>query len=376
MSELTASEKRALKKKDKLEKVTAFLKGGSGEPQIDEQEYEISFIKAMNWYGAYEEWKVLRKWAETYVKKHRKDAIKYVSMAWDIELKHIAIVARLTDRGQYVSPGHIKFVDEKITHLVTKYSQVKAEEPKEEKKLVSVIDKIYEAANTHAEVVDLEIDKFIIGKKSDFSMKNYLLSNGISGAVAKKIAEQFVSLATELELAVQGKDDQLTEGYSNFSPFQLRKFKEFVNGIISDCTQQVVRAKAERAPRKRKEKPAAVLVARMKYLKEHKEGTVDLKSINPANIIGANELWVYSPENRRVYVYRGLDGGKLSVRGTTITNFDTSNSETRMLRKPEEFFKNLQIAKRVLSNKFKDLTTKPSIPNGRINDKMILLGVF
>jgi len=72
---------------------------------------------------------------------------------------------------------------------------------------------------------------------------------------------------------------------------------EFVDNIIADCNQMVQTAKANRAPRKRKEVPAGKQVAKMKYLKDFAE--LNLKSVNPASIIGSTEaglqwakLWV------------------------------------------------------------------------------------
>ena len=46
------------------------------------------------------------------------------------------------------------------------------------------------------------------------------------------------------------------------------------------------------------------------------------------------------------------------------------------LRKPEEFFKGLSMGKRALNGAIKKLTTKPTTPNGRINEECVLLGAF
>ena len=46
------------------------------------------------------------------------------------------------------------------------------------------------------------------------------------------------------------------------------------------------------------------------------------------------------------------------------------------LRKPEEFFKGLSMGKRALNSAIKNLTTKPTAPNGRINEETIILGAF
>jgi hypothetical protein len=75
-------------------------------------------------------------------------------------------------------------------------------------------------------------------------------------------------------------------------------------------------------------------------------------------------------------VYAADDSDILSVKGTTIINYSIAKSWTWTLRNPEKFFKDTQIGKRALGAATKALTTKPTNPNGRINEETILLGAF
>jgi hypothetical protein len=68
--------------------------------------------------------------------------------------------------------------------------------------------------------------------------------------------------------------------------------------------------------------------------------------------------------------------GSLGVKGTTVVGFSVKDSLSYTLRKPEEFFKDTSIGKRALNAAIKKLTTKPTTPNGRINEECILLGAF
>jgi hypothetical protein len=230
-----------------------------------------------------------------------------------------------------------------------------------------------EKAHELAGEIEGAIDDFCLNKTSDFSTKNYLLANQVAGAIAKRIGEFYVPLAAELREAQEGKCEQLKEGYSHFTKRELKKFIEFVDGIIADCTQQVQTAKINRAPRKRKPTSPIKLTAKVKYLKEFPE--LNLKSIAPSNMVDATEVWVYNTKYRRVTVYKA-DVGSLSVKGTTIVGFSVTESKQMTLRKPEEFFKGLSIGKRALNAKLKTLTTKPAVPNGRINEETIILGAF
>ena len=128
----------------------------------------------------------------------------------------------------------------------------------------------------------------------------------------------------------------------------LKKFLEFVDNIIADCNQMVQTAKANRAPRKRKEVSPTKQVAKFKYLKEFAD--LNLKSVNPTSIIGSTEVWYYNTKYKHIGVYKGENGNTLSVKGTTIIGFDIKESKRMTLRKPEEFFKGLSLGKRALNS--------------------------
>jgi hypothetical protein len=373
----SAKEKQHIKQKEKIERVGNMLRGSVGEPTTTQATYSVDLPMALNWYGLHEDDRVMRKWLVNYLTVNDKHQyLKAVDKAWDVEVKAMCVLVRLMSRDQYVSDEDKAFIDTRLTFLKQKYTEVVAKVTTDVAKVTTVVvsidQRITDAARKYAAEVDGEIDNFIRNKKSDFSMKAFLLSNSISGAVSKKIGGFYAGVISELTEAVEGKDEQLVEGYSYFSKAELKRFLSFVESIVADCQQQVVAAKATRMPRKRKEKPAGVLVARMQYQKEF--AGLNMKSIPPTTIIGASELWVYNTKYRRVAVYYALDRGGLSVRGTTILNYDTSKSETKTLRKPEEFFK--VSGKRAMSNAMNSVKTKGITPNGRINNETILIGAF
>ena len=100
------------------------------------------------------------------------------------------------------------------------------------------------------------------------------------------------------------------------------------------------------------------------------------RSVDPKGIIGASQLWAYNTKTRNLSVYHAVGNSGLSVRGTTITGFDTDASITKKLRKPDEQVKQVIHAGKVdLRNFMKCLTTKDSKATGRINADTILLRV-
>ena len=155
---------------------------------------------------------------------------------------------------------------------------------------------------------------------------------------------------------------------------ELKKFLALHEEIVAACNTQVTVAKTTRKPRQRKEKPAGQIVARMKFKKEDPQ--YNLKSIPAAQIVNAQELWVFNTKYRKLQVYRADDPKGLSVKGTTLIGWDVEKSGSKMMRKPEAVTKMPSMGKRELNNAFKSLTTMEAKVNGRINEECILLRVF
>lgn len=359
-------------KQFKKELSNAVLKKSDDEPRVTRDNYKIELIKALNHYNTIWVEADYRKSAEVYVLKiYGKESAQLIKDADFSQIKSIGSVGRLIMRDQYISPETLKSITERIenlnNHLTRQQSNLL---PKEIAKTFSVQDKIQEAANKYASDIDVAIDQFILNG-TNFSMKSFLAANQVSGIVAKKIGELYKPSLKEIENAMNGKDEQLVEGYSNFSKRELKQFYEFLQNIIAECNQQVMIAKTLRKPRKQKVKPASVIVNKMSFMREY--APLNLKSISPEDILKSSELWVYNTVTRKLIVYYA-ENGTLGVSGKSIINYDVNKSGIKTLRKPEEFFKSLgSIGKRAMSAAWKSIKTKASNPKGRINEDMILL---
>lgn len=350
---------------------------GGYEPVIRKDRYREDLMTALNWYNANREEKEFRAYAEYYIKNSPdlKEYAHAVSKASFLEIKGIGVIGRLIRRDQFIDISDMMNTLNRLEALKVKYPKVTATEKVTTPTAVSttpnIQDRIAETASKFAAEVDEQIDIFTKQKTNDFSMKSFLVGNAVSGIIAKKIGTKYLRLAKELEEAIAGADTQLKEAYSYLTKPQLRKFAEFIKTIIADCNQQVVSAKTARKPKARKVKPASVIAAKIKPMKEYPE--LKLVSIEPAKIIGADELWVYIPASRKLTVFRGVDGKPLSVSRTSITNYDVEKSESKTIRKPEQFFRGLSYGKRAMANAWKSIETKPAKARARINDDMILL---
>lgn len=133
-------------------------------------------------------------------------------------------------------------------------------------------------------------------------------------------------------------------------------------------------AKVNKKPRARKAVPAEKIVAKLKYMKSDQANK--LVSINPVDIIGSKELWVYNTKTRKLGKYVASEFAELQVKGTTITGFDEHKSVQKTLRKPEEQLKAFKDAGKVALRKFlEDIKAVDIKLNGRINEDTILLKV-
>jgi hypothetical protein len=176
---------------------------------------------------------------------------------------------------------------------------------------------------------------------------------------------------------------QLKEGYAHLKKADIKKFRTAIEELMSALDFIIDQAKATRKPRKAKPKSADKLVEKLKFMKA--DPKYNLASVNPTDIIGASELWVFNVKTRKLgkYVASNIDpkgmgraGSGLQVKGTTIIGFDEAQSIQKTLRKPEEQLKAFKAAGKVALRKFLDeINTTDTKLNGRCNPDTVLLKV-
>ena len=208
-----------------------------------------------------------------------------------------------------------------------------------------------------------------------FKVLNLLKGKGAKAAHARVIRDYYGrTLAELLELASGKADEQLREGYSHRSRKQIKSLIAFLQEIESACNMLMQEAKVNKKPRKVKAVSKDKLVAKIKFMKTNEP--LKLVSINPVDIIGSKELWVYNTKTRKLGKYVASEFNDLGVKGTSITGFDESKSICKTLRKPEEKLKEFKAAGKVTLRKFlDDINATDTRMNGRINEETLLLKV-
>ena len=370
-----ATELQVQRKKDRNERLSV-AKGG--EPTVTESNYKLDLMLALNWYNYNEDAIDFVKYGLDYLKKnHKEDFIKPFKAATASETRQISILMHLAVKGQYLSNDHKSLIASRLNTIKAKYAT--KDEPIDSKAIVapviSVDMRVTEVARKHLAEINNEIDKFITSKTTDFSLKSYIAKNGLSGAVSKKIGEFYKPTLKELAEAIKGKDEDLNEGYAYLTKAQLKKFYTLVDSFVNDCSNQVLTAKANRAPRKRKEKPAGVQVAKMQYLQNYPE--LGLTSIPPSKIIGAQQLWVYNIRTKKLGAYYASGSSGFSVKGTSLQGWNPEVSNQNSLRKPAVTIEQVMSSgKPQLQKILGKLTTITTKLTGRFGPDTVLIRVL
>lgn len=245
--------------------------------------------------------------------------------------------------------------------------------------VISIQERVRDTAYAMTEEIEDAIESFQLNP-ADFDPKafkvlNLLKAKGAKAAHARFIRDLYARDLAELEeLLGDAPDEQLREAHKHLTRRQVKSIHAFYQEIASACTMLAEEAKLNKKPRKTKTIPAEKIVAKLKYLKTNEP--LKLVSVNPVDIIGSQELWVYNTKTRKIGKYVASEFNVLGVKGTTITNFDEFKSVQKTVRKPEEKLKEFKAAGKIALRKFLDeINATDTKMNGRLNEDTILLKV-
>ncbi len=257
----------------------------------------------------------------------------------------------------------------------------KIEKPAVQTYVPSIQDRIREQAGTMSEELDAAIDSWIMDPDSfdpkAFKILNLLRGKGAKAAQSRYIKSYFQFGYNELlELASGEADEQLREAYRHNSRKNVKKLIEFYEMIMTACDQIAAEAKVMKKVRAKKVKPAEDLVKKLKFCV--KDDKLNIVSVPPAGIIGAQGVVVFNIKTRKIGYYVSKTSAGLGVKGTSLTEF-TDKSFQKTLRKPLEQlkeFKEQNTQKRFETWFAKSVKTTETALNGRFNEDTVILKVF
>jgi hypothetical protein len=244
--------------------------------------------------------------------------------------------------------------------------------------VISIQDRVREASYKMTEEIETAIEAFQTDPEAfdpkAFKVLNLLKAHQAKAAHARVIKDFYAKDLNELVEVASTKDEQLKEAYSHLSKVQLRKITAFYQEVVSACEMLAQEAKVNRKPKAKKAVPAEKIVAKLKYKKA--DEPLKLVSINPADILGAKELWTYNTKSRKLGKYIAEEFQDLGIKGTTVTGFSEAKSVQKTLRKPADQLKEFKAAGKVVLRKFlEDINAVDTKMNGRINEDIILLKI-
>jgi hypothetical protein len=246
----------------------------------------------------------------------------------------------------------------------------------------TIQERIREATYLHMEEIDDWLDGFIKDPASfdpkGFNVLNHFKSREINQAHARLIRDRYAYSKQDYDLLLSStkvKDDgymQLVDGYSCYTKAQQKNMQAALTEIIAACDMFLQKAKVERKPRAKKAPNKEKLVSKLKF--KATDDQYKLVSIKPEECLQALELWVFNTRTRKLGCYVASDLAALSIKGTTIINFNENKSIAKTVRKPEEFFRDVKsLPKTKMRKMYEGINSVETKMNGRINADMILL---
>ena len=387
----------ATKRKSKAAHLTEArsAKGRDSSPKWDnvdamnDDEFSRHFRISMDWYRLESSGKDLKPKVITWMAANdftkEQIALFKKTKDWRCNLTVGALVANMLKGMPDSRPGFnegrstSKYIKDSIAKILEEGKNDVEEEEDTTKPVIpaaTIQDRLRETAGKMSEEIDYALDEFSINPDAfdpkAIKVLNLLKAKEAKAAHARIIKGFYTRSYEELQEAQLGECEQLKEAYGHLSKPQLKKLIAFYHEIISACDMLGQEAKVNRKPRAKKTQPKGKIVAKLKYAKTNEQ--LKLVSINPVEIIGAKELWVYNTKSRKIGKYVASEYLELGVKGTSITGFNENLSVQKTLRKPEEQLKEFKAAGKVQLRKFLDDIRAVDIKlNGRINEDVILL---
>jgi len=219
------------------------------------------------------------------------------------------------------------------------------------------------------------IDDFIVsGYKTtaEFDMFQWLTLHNPSPTQHLRIKKRFAKLLNELLLI--GSDEQVTEGYSHLKNLHRKRFIELLTQITE--TKKFRKPRTATKKRKTKTKSPEKVAEKVKIASEDEETGVS-STIAPAKIVGASTVWIWNKKYRVLACYNAANGKELTIKGSTIVNFDENTSIGKRIRKPEGIVPKIAgMGKVELKKVLASIKAKPVTLTGRLGKENIILRVI
>ena len=219
-----------------------------------------------------------------------------------------------------------------------------------------------------------------------FKAYHYFLANDIPGAFMKMIKPHIDTYIDEQSKGLKYRDikpkdrtdeqQDYVESFDSYSKVEMKQHIAWWERVYKDCELWEANKKKQRKPRKYKPPSKEKMAAKVKYKAEDK----DLKLVSelPINLPGCTAVVVFNTKNRKLGIYEATHKHHgLTLKGTTLLNYDLNTGLQKTVRKPQEVLEKLNTGGlQAIKNTFNALSTTETKLNGRLNKETILLSIF
>ncbi len=303
----------------------------------------------------------------------KSDLSKVIKSRW-VPITACALIAAHR-AGMPLKPNAIQYLETAVREVLEKYSYYAEEDevlPAEETKSIIKAPTIQDRLNEKTSATIGELEGYY-DTLEDVKFYDFLVAQNVPQGQLGKIEKVYADRRVELELAQSKTDEQVSEGYKHLKAADYKRIYAWLDELQKAIEQYRGVKKATKKARVKKSPSKEKLVAKVKYAKQ--DAVLKLVSVNPVDVIGAQELWVYNTKTRKLGQYIASTSAGLAVKGTTLENF-TDKSVQKTLRKPEQQLAEFMKATKVQLRKFMDSVKTTEIAlNGRINEDTLLLRV-
>lgn len=366
-------------------------------------------LKGLTWDKAklYTHYEVESKeWLETVKKYIRKHYDKKVSGAinklpdWKVGgNSHWACTAYLLGTNPSLVPetysvGFDKWVRKLAEEGAAVVEEKKAEEQSKKNVYVPTIqERITEQSQDACDAIEEWLEGYIVNPGTfdpkGFDFVAHFSNTKVTQAHARKIKKFYQGWLEEAELVANmptaaqvnkikneheaDEANQLREGYAHVKKTDAKKWLEALENLMGACDVVIDASKATRKTRVKKAPSKEKVVAKLKY--KDRDDKYQIVSVNPLDLIGATEIWVFNTKTRKLGKYVADEYTKtMTVKGSTIVGYDENKSVQKTIRKPEEILKEFKKAGKVKLRKFLEEINAVEVKlNGRMNTDTIIL---
>ena len=292
-------------------------------------------------------------------------------------------VCKMLMMGAPLRPETKEWIDAEFSKILTLgHERLAAKKAADKGNVVklTIQDRMREKLNETIGEIEGWYDDHRAGKEVP-DMVTWMREHNVPQQFVNQIAVEFTPRIEELEqsIAMRKKknrtdmEDQLVEGYQHITKEKHKLIADFYDKLTTALETYVAVKKAVRKARAKKAPSREKMVSKVKYCVQNTE--LNLVSINPVDIMGAKELWIYNIKTRKMGKYvAAADAGQLGIKGSTVLGYDEKKSIAKTLRKPAEQLKNFSNSGKIALRTFlEDIKAVPIELNGRLSADIVLL---